>query len=206
MVPPTLTRRQQEIHEYLREHLDDFPHPPTLDELCDALGLRSRGSLHKQIQALIEAGLIEPMNNLRRGIRLVAEEPTATTDTDALPLYGYIAAGRPIEAIRNPEHIDVPSQLRTSNPCYVLEVRGDSMIEEGILDGDWVVIEHREQARNGEIVVALVDGEEATLKRLEQRADEVVLHPANSELSAMHFSPGQVQIQGVLVGQMRRYH
>jgi len=206
MVPPTLTRRQQEIYDYLREHLDGFAHPPTLDELCDALGLKSRGSLHKQIQALIEAGLVEPMNNLRRGIRLVDEEMTAAADSDALPLYGYIAAGRPIEAISNPETIEVPAQLRTPNPCYVLEVRGDSMIEEGILDGDWVVIEHREQARNGEIVVALVDGEEATLKRLEKRANEVILHPANSSLSAMHFSPGRVQIQGVLVGQMRRYH
>lgn len=206
MVPPTLTRRQQEIFDYLREHLDEFPHPPTLDELCDALGLKSRGSLHKQIQALIETGLVEPMNNLRRGIRLVEEEPELATDSDALPLYGYIAAGSPIEAIRNPESIDVPAQLRTPNPCYVLEVRGDSMIEEGILDGDWVVIEHRDRARNGEIVVALVDGEEATLKRLEQRPDKVVLHPANSTLSAMHFNPDQVQIQGVLVGQMRRYH
>ncbi len=206
MVPPTLTRRQQEIYDYLREHLDDFAHPPTLDELCDALGLRSRGSLHKQIQALIEAGLVEPMNNLRRGIRLVEAPLETATDRDALPLYGYIAAGRPIEAISNPETIEVPPQLRTPNPCYVLEVRGDSMIDEGILDGDWVVIEHREQARNGEIVVALVDGEEATLKRLEKRANEVILHPANSSLSAMRFSPERIQIQGVLVGQMRRYH
>ena len=206
MVPPTLTRRQQEIFDYLRAHLDDFPHPPTLDELCDALGLSSRGSLHKQIQALIEAGLVEPMNNLRRGIRLAEAEPDMAVDADALPLYGYIAAGRPIEAIRNPEMIEVPPQLRTPNPCYVLEVRGDSMIEDGILDGDWVVIEHRDHARNGEVVVALVDGEEATLKRLEKRSNEVVLHPANSSLSAMHFSPERVQIQGVLVGQMRRYH
>ena len=206
MVPPTLTRRQQEIYDFLRQHLDDFPHPPTLDELCDALGLKSRGSLHKQIQALIEAGLVEPMHNLRRGIRLVGDSEVPASDTDTLPLYGYIAAGRPIEAISNPEQIDVPSQLRTPNPCYVLEVRGDSMIEEGILDGDWVVIEHRDQARNGEIVVALVDGEEATLKRLEKGRDEVVLHPANSAHSAMHFNPDRVQIQGVLVGQMRRYH
>jgi repressor LexA len=146
------------------------------------------------------------MNNLRRGIRMVEQSPELAADTDALPLYGYIAAGSPIEAISNPESIDVPAQLRTPNPCYVLEVRGDSMIEEGILDGDWVVIEHRDRARNGEIVVALVDGEEATLKRLEQRPDEVILHPANSSLSAMHFNPEQVQIQGVLVGQMRRYH
>jgi repressor LexA len=207
MVPPTLTRRQQEIYDFLRRHLDDFAHPPTLDELCDALGLSSRGSLHKQIQALVEAGLVEPMNNLRRGIRLASEGAARAADPgEALPLYGYIAAGQPIEAIRNPETIEVPPQLRTPHPCYVLEVRGDSMVEEGILDGDWVVIEHRDQARNGEIVVALVDGEEATLKRLEMRAGEVVLHPANSHLSAMRYSPDRVQIQGVLVGQMRRYH
>lgn len=206
MVPPTLTRRQQEIFEYLRSHLDGFPHPPTLDELCDALGLKSRGSLHKQIQALIEAGLVEPMNNLRRGIRLTDATEDPAGGDDGLPLYGYIAAGSPIEAISNPEMIDVPTQLRTSEPCYVLEVRGDSMIDEGILDGDWVVIEHRDRARDGEIVVALVDGSEATLKRLEQRSGEVVLHPANAALSPMHFSPEQVQIQGVLVGQMRRYH
>ena len=207
MVPPTLTRRQQEIYDYLREHLDDFPHPPTLDELCDALGLSSRGSLHKQIQALVEAGLVEPMNNLRRGIRLAGEDlAEPPPGTDGLPLYGYIAAGRPIEAISNPETITVPPQLRTDRPCYVLEVRGDSMIEEGILDGDWVVIEHREQARNGEIVVALVDESEATLKRIEQRAGEVVLHPANSALQPMRYRPEQVRVQGVLVGQMRRYH
>jgi repressor LexA len=207
MVPPSLTRRQQEIYDYLRRHLDEFAHPPTLDELCDVLGLKSRGSLHKQIQALIEAGLVEPMNNLRRGIRLAEESPGETAnDSSALPLYGYIAAGSPIEAISNPEQVDVPSQLRTNNPCYVLEVRGDSMIEDGILDGDWVVIEHRDQARDGDIVVALIDGEEATLKRLERRGGEVVLHPANSTLEPMHFGPERVRIQGILVGQMRRYH
>lgn len=210
MVPPSLTRRQQEIYDYLREHLDDFPHPPTLDELCDALGLKSRGSLHKQIGALIEAGLVEPMNNLRRGIRLADTEATvhseAANDENALPLYGRIAAGRPIEAIANAETVLVPPNLRTARPCYVLEVKGDSMIEEGILDGDWVVIEQRDHARNGEIVVALVDGEEATLKRIEQTPGQIILHPANSSMQPMHFLPEQVQIQGVLVGQMRSYH
>jgi repressor LexA len=213
MVPPNLTRRQQEIYDYLRAHLEDFSHPPTLDELCEALGLKSRGSLHKQIQALIEAGLVEPMNNLRRGIRL-AEEPSlpvpANDDAPAeqfeLPLLGRIAAGRPIEAIANQDSMMVPPGLRTSRPCYVLEVRGDSMIEEGILDGDWVVIEQRDHARNGEIVVALVDGEEATLKRIEQTPGQVVLYPANSAMQPMRYLPEQVQIQGVLVGQMRSYH
>ena len=202
-----LTRRQQEIYEYLLDNLHRFHHPPTLDELCTALGLSSRGSLHKQLQALIEAGLIEPMNNKRRGVRLTrppAEE--IPPEENELPLYGRIAAGQPIEAIAGNETITVPPQLRTENPCYVLEVKGDSMIEEGILDGDWVVIEQRDHARNGEIVVALVNDEEATLKRIEQKQGQVILHPANSSMEPMRYLPEQVRIQGVLVGQMRRYH
>ena len=212
MVLPNLTRRQQEIYDYLRDHLNEFPHPPTLDELCQALGLSSRGSLHKQVQALIAAGLVEPMNNLRRGIRLVTDEsdelaaPVPAATDNSLPLYGKIAAGRPIEAIANPETIDIPANLRTTKPCYVLQVSGDSMIEDGILDGDLVVVEQRDHARDGEIVVALVDGEEATLKRLEQAPDRVTLHPANSSMQPLHYAPDQVQIQGVLVGQMRRYY
>ena len=203
---PTLTRRQQEIYDFLKVQLGRFARPPTLDELCDALGLKSRGSLHKQIQALIEAGLVEPMNNLRRGIRLVATDEAEAAEADALPLLGTIAAGRPIEAVANPEALRVPPHLRTERPCYVLRVRGDSMVDEGILDGDWVVIEQRSHARNGEIVVALVDGSEATLKRIEQRPGKVVLHPANPALKPMTYKPDQVQIQGALVGQMRRYH
>lgn len=196
-----LTRRQQEIYDYLQEHR--FDSPPTLDELCQALGLASRGSLHKHISALIEAGLVEPMEGKHRGV--VLRQPDAVNE-DALPFLGYIAAGRPIEAIENPETIEVPPPLRTDKPCFVLEVRGDSMIEDGILDGDWVVIEQRDHARNGEVVVALVDNSEATLKRIEQKPGQVVLHPANSSMAPMPFAPEQVQIQGVLVGQMRRYH
>lgn len=198
-----LTRRQQEIYEYLQENLDRFPHPPTLDELCTALGLSSKGSLHKQIQALIEAGLIEPMNNRRRGIRLV---DTEDRPQNGLPFLGYIAAGTPIEAVQQQETVEVPDYLQSSGPCYVLQVKGDSMVDEGILDGDRIVIEQRSHARNGEIVVALVDGVDATLKRIEQRQGKVVLHPANENLKPMTYAPDQVQIQGVLVGQMRRYH
>ena len=199
----SLTRRQQEIFDYLRDHIDDFEHPPTLDELCHALGLSSKGSLHKQIQALIDAGLIEPMNNQRRGIRLI---PTETPDEGELPFLGYIAAGRPIEAIEQQEAIQVPETLRTSGPCYVLEVKGDSMIEEGILDGDYIIVEERGHARNGEIVVALIDDSEATLKRIEQRSDGVTLYPANASMEPMRYTTEQVRIQGILVGQMRRYH
>ncbi len=197
-----LTRRQQEIYDYLQDNLDEFAFPPTLDELCMALGLSSKGSLHKQIQALIDAGLVEPMNNQRRGIRLTGYEP----NEDELPMLGYIAAGSPIEAIEQQEYLHIPDNLRTQKPCYVLQVRGDSMIEEGILDGDYIVVEQRSSARNGEIVVALVDGAEATLKRIEQRKGVVILHPANSSMRPMKFSPDQVEIQGILVGQMRSYH
>nr|WP_305792730.1 transcriptional repressor LexA [Sedimenticola hydrogenitrophicus] len=198
-----LTRRQQEIYDYLQDNLDKFPHPPTLDELCSALGLSSKGSLHKQIQALIDAGLIEPMNNRRRGIRLAGE---GQDEMEGLPFLGYIAAGRPIEAVEQHERVQVPDFLHSGRPCYVLQVKGDSMIEEGILDGDQIVIEQRDHARNGEIVVALVDGSDATLKRIEQKPGCVILHPANSTMSPMTYAPDQVRIQGILVGQMRRYH
>jgi len=200
----TLTRRQQEIFDFLREHEHRFPHPPTLSELCEAMGLSSKGSMHKQVQALVDAGLVQPMNNLRRGIRL--RPSTAADKVDTLPFLGYIAAGQPIEAISGRETVEVPPSLHTRKACYVLQVKGDSMMEEGILDGDWVIVERRDQARNGEIVVALVDGAEATLKRIEQKPGEVVLHPANAAHSPQRYEPERIAIQGVLVGQMRRYH
>ena len=204
-----LTRRQQEILERLRRREDAGEPAPTLDELCGLLGLRSRGSLHKHIQALVAAGLVEPLHGQHRGVRLVAQparEPaTEPALEDLLPLLGRIAAGRPIEAIAEPEQIEVPSYLRTDRPCYVLQIAGDSLCEAGILDGDYVVIEQREHARNGEIVVALIRGEEGTLKRILQEPGRVVLRPENSAMQAMEYRPDEVQIQGVLVGQMRRY-
>jgi len=196
-----LTRRQQQIYDYLVENQHFFDLPPTHDELCQALGLTSRGSLHKHIQALIQAGLIEPMDRSHRGIRLVPQEE----QEEGIPFLGTIAAGRPIEAVPQPEYMQVPEELLGRNPCYVLQVSGDSMIEEGILDGDYVVIEQRDAARNGEIVVALVSNEEATLKRIEQKPGRVVLHPANASMEAMAYSPDEVQIQGVLKGLLRSY-
>lgn len=196
-----LTRRQQEILTVLRTHAAEHNPPPTLDELCARLGLRSRGSLHKHIQALIGAGFIEPIDGRRRGIRLTE----GSSDDAHLPLLGKIAAGRPIAALPQPESIEVPAQLRTGRPCYVLQVEGDSMRDIGILDGDWVVIEQRDHADDGEIVVALIDGEEATLKRILQRPEQVLLYPENSSMAAQEYLPDSVRIQGVLVGQMRRY-
>jgi repressor LexA len=196
-----LTKRQAEIYHYLLDNAGHFDHPPSHDELCQALGLSSRGSLHKHIQALVEAGLVEPMDRSHRGIRLADQgEPQA-----GIPFLGRIAAGRPIEAVTQPEFMQVPDELLGSSPCYVLQVRGDSMIEAGILDGDYVVIEQRDSARNGEIVVALVNNEEATLKRIEQQPGQVILHPANASMMPLSYSPDAVQIQGVLRGLLRRY-
>lgn len=197
-----LTRKQREIYEFLLRQ-DVFEQAPTLEELCDAVGLKSRGSLHKHIQALVNAGLVEPANRRQRGVRVIREHHQP--QTVPLEMLGYIAAGKPIEAIENPESIDVPHQLCGDGSCFVLQIKGDSMVDDGIFDGDWVIIEQRSSARNGEIVVALIDGAEATLKHIEQRPDQIILHPANEKMTPMSYSPNRVVIQGVLVGQMRTY-
>lgn len=203
-----LTRKQHEIIDFLLQNQASFTHPPSLDQLCAALGLKSRGSLHRIIQDLIGVGLIEAMDRKHRGVRLTEKakkiiQPTNNANT--LRYVGTIAAGKPIEAIENTEFMTIPDEIKTENPCYVLKVKGDSMIEEGIYDGDWVIIEQRCHARNGEIVVALVDKSEATLKFIEQYPHETLLIPANSSMQAMHYQPAQIDIQGVLVGQMRSY-
>jgi repressor LexA len=196
-----LTRRQQDIYDYLHNNAERFAHPPTYDELCQELGLSSRGSLHKHIQALIDAGLVEPMEG-RQGIRLVEW----TQADEGIPHLGTIAAGRPILAIPQPEFLPVPDFLRSQHPCYALTVKGESMIEAGIMDGDLVVIEKRDTARNGEIVVALINNEEATLKRLLNNNDgSITLIPENNTMKAMTFAAEQVQIQGILVSLLRRY-
>jgi repressor LexA len=196
-----LTPRQQDVLDCLRTNAAELGQAPTLAQLCVQLGLSSRGSLHKHVQALIAAGLVEPLGAQRRGIRLATPRPVG----DALPLLGKIAAGRPIEALPQADTIDVPPRLRTDNPCFVLQVTGDSMCEAGILDGDYVVIEQRDTARNGEIVAALIRGEETTLKRIVQEPGRVTLVPENRALAPATFAPDEVAIQGVLVGQMRAY-
>ena len=203
----TLTRRQREIFNFLRDNGEDFPRPPSLDELCSALGMASRGSMYKHIMALIKAGLVEPFTgNKQGGVRLsIQAQSDDEIEEQGLPFIGSIAAGMPIAALTTINYMMVPEALKTNKPCYVLQVKGESMIEAGIFDGDWVVIEQRDYASNGEIVVALIDDSEATLKYIEQRAGQVLLLPANANMSALSYHPEQVAIQGVLVGQMRSY-
>ena len=153
----------------------------------------------------VGAGL--PEDDDERGGPAVGEADRAQVldrQTMELPLTGRIAAGRPLEAVEDRETLSLGDFAR-SDKTFVLQVKGDSMIEDGMLDGDWVVIEQRNHARNGEVVVALIDGGETTLKRIEQQPGEVLLHPANSTLNTQRYRPEQVLIQGVLVGQMRRY-
>jgi len=175
--------------------------------------------MHKHVRALVEAGLVHDMEGKQRGVCLVdepvaepaqqqfAEEivPSVNRGSASVPLLGKIAAGQPITALENQEELDMSAMLRGENPCFALRVQGDSMIDEGILDGDFVIVEQRECARNGEIVVALVDGEDATLKRIIQRPDQIELWPSNPTMEVMRYSPGRIQIQGVVVGQMRSY-
>ncbi len=202
MTAPTLTRRQREIYDHLCERHAQGAPPPTLDELCEALDLASRGSMHAQVSSLVAAGLVEPMAGRQRGVRLA--EPREQVPTQ-LPLLGIIAAGEPTEAVAEPQSVEVPFALRRARDCYALRVRGSSMIEEGILDGDVVIIERRDDADDGTIVVALVDGRDATLKRIHRGPGEVVLAPANCEMAPIVVAPERVRVQGVLVGQMRSY-
>ena len=181
MNDPALTRMQRAVLEHLREWRREQPQPPTLDELCRSMGLKSRGSFHKHVAELISAGLVEPMDRRRRGVRLTESEIDGER---ALPLLGTVAAGRPIEALEVPESLEVPEALRGRGECFVLRVKVDSMVDAGILDGDWVVVESRTSARNGEMVVALIDGEEVTLKRIEQTPGRCTLLPANPRLRA----------------------
>ena len=202
-----LTRRQQEVFHFLRDNYESFACPPSLDELCAALGMASRGSLYKHIMALTKAGLVEPFaGNKQGGVRLTSQAQRDDLIAEqGLPFVGTIAAGKPIEAVETVSYMSVPDALKTDKPCYVLQIKGDSMIEAGIFDGDWVVIEQRDYASNGEIVVALIDNTEATLKYIEQSAEQVLLLPANAHMTAFSYRPEQVEIQGVLVGQMRSY-
>ena len=198
-----LTRRQADVLAWLEEHVRRGGRPPTFDEICRGLRLRSRGSLHKHVHALIEAGFVEPMRGMRRGVRLRED-----SGAGSVPLAGTIAAGRPLEAVEVPESFEVPALLRGDRPCFALRVRGDSMIEDGILDGDIVIVERREEARDGEIVVAVVDGAEATLKRLRTLKGPppaIELRPAHPHMEALRYAPDRVQVTGVVTGQMRSY-
>lgn len=200
---PSLTSAQRRLLRHLQQREAQNLPPASLDELCAELGLASRGSLHKQVAALVEYGLVQPMQGKQRGVRLNTQ--TRSETITAIPLLGRIAAGRPIAALEEHQSIDVPVHMLPRGAAYALQVQGDSMRDLGILDGDTVLIEARDSARSGEVVVALIDEAEATLKRLRQRGPMVELLAENPDHPSQHYRADQVRVQGVLVGLLRSY-
>jgi repressor LexA len=200
-----LTRRQREIFDFICAFIDDQGYSPSLEEIGAHFGLSSVATVHKHVHHLVEKGFLRKSWNRSRSV-----EPVGSGGEDAgsitLPLLGTVAAGAPIEAIEIDETLAVPSELvPRGGDAFVLRVRGDSMIEENILDGDYVVIESRPVARDGEKVVALIRGEEATLKTFRPRGARVVLEPANAALKPLEFPAGDVEVRGVVRGLVRRY-
>jgi len=200
----SLTDRQKQVFDFIREYSGQHERTPKLREIADHLGIRSRGSVHRYVQSLVQAGLIEIEPERARGIRLLQQD-TDPGKRFTLPLLGRIAAGLPIEAIPDHDEIDLSEFFIRPNR-FVLKVSGDSMVEAGILDGDMVVVERASTARDGDIVVALIDREEATLKTLKRNPDKSIsLVPSNSSMKTMRYAAERVQIQGIVVGQMRSY-
>jgi repressor LexA len=198
-----LTKRQREILDYLQEFIQQHGYAPSLEEIGRRFSLSSLATVHKHLTNLQEKGFIRRSWNRSRSVELLA----ARTGQRALelPLLGYVAAGLPIEAVATDQTIAVPEDLVRKRESYVLRVKGDSMIEEQIRDGDYVIVEDRKTADNGEMVIALVSGAEVTLKKFYREQDRVRLQPANPAMQPLIFEPGQVQIQGVVVGMMRKY-
>ncbi|MGD9924151.1 MAG: transcriptional repressor LexA [Pseudorhodoplanes sp.] len=230
-----LTRKQFELLRFINERLKEAGVPPSFDEMKDALDLRSKSGIHRLITALEERGFIRRLPNRARAIEVIklpdsvnhnaavrrgftpsviegnlGRVRTASEDDGgrpvSVPVMGRIAAGTPIEAIQTKSHtISVPPDMLSTGEHFALEVRGDSMIDAGILEGDTVLIRRADAADTGDIVVALIDDEEATLKRFRRRGASIALEPANTSYEVRILPPTRVRIQGKLVGLFRRY-
>ena len=198
-----LTRRQREILDYLKEFIDERGYAPSLDEIGGRFGLSSLATVHKHLMNLQEKGFIRRTWNRSRSVELV-QARTGGRAVD-LPLLGHVAAGEPIEAVTSAETVTVPEDLVGSRETYALRVRGSSMIDEQIRDGDLVIVENRRAARNGEMVVALLDGSDVTLKKFYREKGHVRLQPANDALAPIVAKPDAVQVQGVVIGVVRRH-
>lgn len=201
-----LTRREQAAYDFIHAFITRHGHGPLLSEIALGIGIRSRGTAHRYVQALAGRGLIRLHAGRHRGITLGLDPAAPGPANDhTLPLLGRIAAGLPIEAIPDQNNVNLSDFFMGPNR-YVLKVQGESMIEAGILDGDMVVIEQRDRAADGDIVVALIDNNEATLKYLRNNGDgSITLTPANSTMAPMIYGSARIRIQGVVVGQMRSY-
>jgi repressor LexA len=215
-----LTRKQHELLTYIHGQLAETGVSPSFEEMKEALELKSKSGVHRLISALEERGFIKRLANRARALEILRmpelragtasqpqtkAPPEAANDVIELPLHGRIAAGMPIEALEGQTTLPVPAALLGPGEHYALEVTGDSMVEEGILDGDYALIRKTDTARDGEIVVALVDNVEATLKTFRREGQMIRLDPANRRYDPQRYRPEQVLIQGKLAGLLRRY-
>ena len=218
-----LTSKQHELLNFIHERLAKTGVSPSFDEMREALDLKSKSGVHRLISALEERQFIRRLPNRARALEVVRMPdvavpaavqatsattpvvPAAANDTIEIPLHGRIAAGTPIEALQGTEGFAVPAALLGPGEHYALEVSGDSMVEEGILDGDFALIRKVDSARDGEIVVALIDNEEATLKTYRREGHMIRLDPANRTYEPQRYDEGRVRIQGRLAGLIRRY-
>ena len=228
-----LTAKQNELLRFIQKRLEETGISPSFEEMKDALDLKSKSGVHRLISALEERGFIRRLANRARALEVLkmpedatptpratmaandsaasvsttmTSAPEPANDVIEIPLHGRIAAGAPIEALEGQNSLPVPAALLGPGEHYALEVSGDSMIEAGIFDGDFALVRRTDSARDGEIVVALVNGEEATLKYLHKDGGMIRLDPANASYDPQVYGPGQVQVQGKLAGLLRRYH
>ena len=214
-----LTAKQHELLNFINDRLSATGVSPSFDEMREALDLKSKSGVHRLISALEERKFIRRLPNRARALEVVRMPeiaavasiaprpiiPAAANDTIEIPLHGRIAAGTPIEALQGTEAFAVPAALLGPGEHYALEVSGDSMVEEGILDGDYALIRKVDSARDGEIVVALIDNEEATLKTYRREGQMIRLDPANRSYEPQRYDEGRITIQGRLSGLIRRY-
>ena len=198
-----LTKRQREILDYLDEFIQQHGYAPSLEEIGRRFSLSSLATVHKHLTNLQEKGFIRRAWNRSRSVELIPVH--VGSRSLELPLMGYVAAGEPIEAITSTETIAVPEHFIGKRDTYVLRVKGDSMIDEQIRDGDYVIVEDRKTAQNGEMVVALLNGTEVTLKSLYRNGTTIQLQPANPAMQPIIVKEDALQIQGVVVGVMRKY-
>ena len=196
-----MTPKQKKVYEFIRGFIGTYGFAPSYDEIRQHFGFRSYNSVQKHLRQLESKGLIRtPWANMKRAIEL-AEVPRRSA---SIPLMGTVAAGRPIEAIEVKEEIDVPEAFADGKDRFVLRVKGDSMIDDGINDGDLVVVRKQRVAENGQTVVVLIDGE-ATIKRFYRRGDKVELRPANQRLKPILVDGDRLEVEGVVVALMRKY-
>jgi repressor LexA len=208
MSPVTLYKKQKQILEFISQYIQSEGHSPTLQGIADAMGLSSLATVHEHLKALESKGVIKRYDGTVRGIEILDDRYETEMNSITLPLVGYIAAGEPIEAIENSmERISVAADMvNKARRCYVLQVKGDSMIEEKIFDGDFVVIQQQETAKAGEIVVALIDNEFATLKTIYFEDNGLIrLQPANPKMDPIYVEADRLTIQGKVTGVIRRY-